>query len=150
MNEILNQIIKPESVEFDILASKNNISINYQSEMINLLEKELTEEEYRWYKANLYIDMNYHPTNDFPINLNTVVKIIGFAHHKNARRILENNFTINEDYTVRIYGKEIVMLNITTFKNICLTAKTDKAKKIKKYYIKLENIYNNIIKKQIG
>lgn len=28
------------------------------------MNKEFTEEENRWYIANLYIYMNYHPTNE--------------------------------------------------------------------------------------
>jgi hypothetical protein len=68
--KIMNQLIKPPSVDFNALVSKNgNISINCQSKMIELLNKEFTEEENRWYIANLYIYMNYHPTNDYPINL---------------------------------------------------------------------------------
>ncbi len=40
----------------------------------------------------------------------------------------------------RVYGgqnEESIMLNIDTFKNICMLAKTEKAKNIRKYYIKL-------------
>jgi phage anti-repressor protein len=41
------------------------------------------------------------------------------------------------------------MLNIDTFKNLCMIAKTDKGKEIRNYYVKLENIYNKIIKEEI-
>ena len=41
--------------------------------------------------------MIYHPTTDFPINLETLVKLVGFAHKKNAKRTLENNFVLDED-----------------------------------------------------
>lgn len=41
------------------------------------------------------------------------------------------------------------MLNVDTFKNLCMLAKTDKGKQIRKYYVKLENIYNQIIKEEI-
>ena len=68
--------------------------------MIDRLNKEFTENQTRWYIANLYVYMNYHPTNDYPINLETLVKIVGFAHKKNAKRTLENNFTKDEDYKI--------------------------------------------------
>ena len=118
--------------------------------------------------------MNYHPTNDYPINLEHVFKMIGFANKENAKRTLKNNFTKDEDYkTVLVrtdeqlqtllvrtdeqktkdnrggHNQEIVMLNIDTFKNLCMLAKTDKGKAIRKYYVKLENIYNQIIKEEI-
>jgi hypothetical protein len=36
-----------------------------------------------------------------------------------------------------------------TFKNMCMLVKTEKSKQIRKYYVKLENIYNKIIKEEI-
>ena len=41
------------------------------------------------------------------------------------------------------------MLNIDTFKNLCMIAKTERGKEIRKYYVKLENIYNEIIKEEL-
>jgi phage anti-repressor protein len=35
----------------------------------------------------------------------------------------------------------MIMLNVDTFKNLCMLVKSDKAKEIRKYYVKLENIY---------
>ena len=68
--------------------------------MVETLNQEFTDDEQRWYIANLYVYMHYHPTNDFPINLENVYKMIGFAHKKNAKRTLENNFTKDEDYKI--------------------------------------------------
>ncbi|NBO99284.1 MAG: hypothetical protein EBU90_04045, partial [Proteobacteria bacterium] len=47
------------------------------------------------------------------------------------------------------HNRETIMLNIDTFKNLCMMAKTEKGKEIRKYYVKLENIYNQIIKEEI-
>jgi phage anti-repressor protein len=153
----MNQMIKSDSVDFKSLVSKNNnISLNVQSKMISELEQTFTEEETRWYIANFYVYMNYHPTNDYPINLENVLKMMGFAHKKNAKRTLENNFTKDDDYKITVLPKEQgkfateqIMLNIDTFKNLCMISKTDKGKEIRKYYVKLENIYNKIIKEEI-
>ena len=156
----MDQMIKPESVDFRALVlQNNNISFDYQSKMIDRLNKEFTENQTRWYIANLYVYMNYHPTNDYPINLETLVKIVGFAHKKNAKRTLENNFTKDEDYKIIKLPREQkqnagrceeeIMLNTDTFKNMCMLVKTEKAKEIRKYYVKLENIYNEIIKAEI-
>jgi phage anti-repressor protein len=46
-------------------------------------------------------------------------------------------------------NKEEIMLNTDTFKNLCMIEKTEKGKEIRKSYVKLENIYNEIIKHQI-
>ena len=116
----MNQIVKTEFVDFKTLVSKNNnISLNVQTKMIKELDKTFTEEESRWYIANFYIYMNYHPTNQYPINLENVLKMIGFAHKKNAKRTLENNFTKDEDYKITVlpsehgqFATETIMLNI--------------------------------------
>jgi phage anti-repressor protein len=154
----MNQIIAPKSINFNELVKNSNttLSLNLQSKMINVLNTEFTEEEQQWYIANLYIYMNYHPTNDFPINLEDIFHMIGFANKGNAKRTLENNFTKDEDYKITILpsekgqiAREDIMLNVDTFKNLCMLAKTKKGKEIRKYYVKLENIYNQIIKEEI-
>jgi phage anti-repressor protein len=157
----MTQNIKPKTVDFNALVSKNgDISIDCQSKMIDLLNKEFTGEENRWYIANLYIYMNYHPTNDYPINLDTLVKLVGFKHKANAKRTLVNNFVLDEDYKILLipkdeqvvhggHNEENIMLNIDTFKNMCMLVKTEKSKEIRKYYVKLENIYNKIVKEEI-
>jgi hypothetical protein len=151
--------------------------------MIEILNKEFTKEENSWYIANLYIYMNYHPTNDFPITLDTLVKLVDFANKQNAKRTLVNNFVLNQDYKILLIPKdeqvhkdlhdeevlipkdgnlntkntknlggrpiEKVIMNIDTFKNMCMLVKTEKSKEIRKYYVKLENIYNKIVKEEI-
>jgi phage anti-repressor protein len=154
----MNQIIAPKSINFKELVQNANttLSLNIQTKMINILNEEFSEEEQQWYIANLYIYMHYHPTNDYPINLEDVFKMIGFANKRNAKRTLDNNFIIYEDYKITVlhsehgqFAREEIKLNVDTFKNLCMLAKTDKGREIRKYYIKLENIYNKIIQEEI-
>ena len=158
----MNQIITPKSINFKDLVKNVNttLSFNIETKMINILNKEFNEEEQKWYIANLYIYMHYHPTNDYPINLEDVFKMIGFANKGNAMKTIKSNFTKDEDYKILLvrkddrkneggFNKEDVMLNVDTFKNLCMLAKTKKGKEIRKYYVKLENIYNQLNKEEI-
>lgn len=154
----MNQIITPKSINFKELVKNSNttLSLSFQTKMTTILNDEFTEEQQQWYVANLFMYMNYHPTNDYPINLEDVFKMIGFANKGNAKRTLENNFTKNEDYKITILpsekgyiAREDIMLNIDCFKSLCMLAKTSQGKEIRKYYVKLENIYNKIIKEEI-
>ena len=142
------------------------MSLNIQSKLIDLLNKEFTEEQQKFYVANLWMYINYNSSHDYPINLENVYKMIGFSNKGNAKRTLENNFTINEDYKIiatkldekkqllhtekllKLGGsgilQEDIMLNTDTFKSLCMIAKTDKGKEIRKYYVKLENINHKI------
>jgi len=75
--------------------------------------------------------------------------------------LLEKNFTIDIDYKKSLllqqkqsnhskggHNKETFMLNIDTFKKICLKAGTKKADEIHEYFIKLENIMLEITKEE--
>ena len=133
---------------------------NIDNNLLIKLKQHFSDEEQQLYITNLYMYMNYHATNDYLINLEDVYKMIGFANKGNAMKTIKSNFVENEDYKIALFhmekrkneggfNKETVMLNTDTFKNLCMIVKTDKGKEIRKYYVKLENIYNEIIKEQI-
>jgi hypothetical protein len=50
--------------------------------------------------------LNYDSTTDFPINLETVYKMIGFANKGNAMKTIKSNFTKDEDYKTSLVTKE--------------------------------------------
>jgi phage anti-repressor protein len=147
------------SVDIKTLIQNSTIEVCDKNKLIKKLQDYFNEEEQQWYVANLYMYMNYHPTNDFPINLENVFKMIGFASKGNAMKTIKSNFTLDEDYKLLIIPREKkqnagrseheIMLNVDTFKNLCMISKTDKGKEIRKYYVKLENIYNELIKEEI-
>ena len=157
----MNQIIAPKTINFNDLVknSNTNLSLSVQTKMTTILNEEFTEEQQQWYIANLFMYMNYHPTNDYPINLEDVFKMIGFANKGNAMKTIKSNFVKDEDYKTSLLpkeksswggsGGEQVILNIDCFKSLCMFAKTQQGKEIRKYYVKLENIYNKIIKEEI-
>lgn len=159
----MNQIIKTETINFESLLHNNTnnsiLSGNLDSKLVEKLKTEFTEDQKKWYVANFYMYLNYHPTKDFPINLENVWKLIEFANKGNAKRNLENNFVEGEDYQIVILPteknisggrpEETIMLNTETFKSFCLTAKTKKGKEIRKYYGKLETINNDLIKEEL-
>lgn len=155
------QLVKLESVNFqELVSGKINLSIDFRSKLVERLDEYFNDNDKRWYVANFFVYLNYHPTKDYPINLEDVYKYIGFANKANAKRTLKNNFAQDEDYKVVVIPRdenlndkggrpeEDIMLNIDTFKNLCMLAKTQKGKEIRKYYTKLENIFNDIVNEQ--
>ena len=125
----------------------------------------------------MFLFLNYHPINDFIINLENVWKFIGFSNKANAKRLLKHNFIEGEDYKLifirtdenktllirtdeqkndgkfsnetRGRKEETIMLNINTFKKLCLKANTENADKIHDYYIRLEMLYNELMKEEL-
>ena len=157
----MNQLIKQDTIDLSALIKNNTtLSINGQSKTLELIREQFSEKEVQWYIINLYMYMHYHPTNDFPINLEDACKIAGFAHKANAKRTLLKNFSEDTDYKIvflrrdenpELGGRpeETIMLNIDTFKNLCMITKSEESKKVRKYYIKLENIHNQVIKEEL-
>jgi phage anti-repressor protein len=133
------------------------LTLDFKSKLVDHIREEFTDEEQKWFIANFYVYLQYHPTNDFPIKLENVWDMIGFSTKANAKRTLKNNFTEGDDYKIifiptdeKSVGRpeEEILLNIDTFKNLCMITKTEKSKKIRKYYIKLEGLFNTLVKEQ--
>jgi hypothetical protein len=147
----MNQIA-PTSINFSDLVKSSNttLSLDIQDRLIEQLNTNFTEDEQRWYVANLYMYMNYHPTDDYPINLEHVFKMIGFSNKGNAMKTIKNNFIQGEDYKKLLFrmekqvrngrdlggsglNQETIMLNVDTFKNLCMLAKTETSSLIKRH-----------------
>jgi hypothetical protein len=102
--------------------------------------------------------LKYDYKNDFVIDLDDVWKWLGFQQKYHAKYLLEKQFIINNDYKIFAHeasgakknargghNKEIIMLTVDTFKKFCLKAGTKKADEIHEYFIKLEEILQEIL-----
>ena len=157
-------------VDIKTLIRTSSIQIYDKTKLISKLEEHFTEEEQKLYVSNLFLYLNYHPVDDFVVNLENVWKFIGFSNKANGKRLLKQHFTENKDYKIALlrlekqvhngckavirtddgkFATETIMLNINTFKKLCLKSNTDNADKIHDYYIKLEMVYNELMKEQL-
>ena len=130
---------------------------NYQSKMIEKVQKTFNNYEQQMFLASFYCYLNYDYKNDFVIDLDNVWQWLGFNQKVKAKVLLENHFTINIDYKLSLsqmgkqtttkggHNKEIIMLNIKTFKLFCIKAGTKKAHEIHEYFIKLEELLQEIL-----
>ena len=131
---------------------------NYQSKLVEKVKNSFTEYEQQIFLASFYCYLNYDYVTDFVIDLDNVWKWLGFGQKVNAKRVLEKNFILDKDYKLLLcqtakqtngvkggHNKETFMLNINTFKKFCLKSETKKADEIHDYFIKLENILQEII-----
>ena len=152
------------SVDIVNLIESNPItkfSGDYQSKLVEKVKNYFTNYEQQLFLASFYCYLKYDNKKDFVIDLDNVWKWLGFSQKIKAKQMLEKNFTINKDYKLLLYhqvkqdenthgghNKETFMLNIDTFKKICLKAGTNKANEIHDYFIKLENIMFEITKEE--
>jgi len=132
---------------------------NYQSKLVEKVQKNFNNYEQQMFLASFYCYLNYNK-NDFVIDLDNVWQWLGFSQKYNAKYMLEKQFIINKDYKILNFApeasgakkdnrgghnKEIITLNIDTFKKFCLKAGTKKADEIHEYFIKLEEILHEVL-----
>ena len=134
---------------------------NYQSKLITKVQNNFNNYEQQMFIASFYCYLNHDYEKDFVIDLDNIWQWLGFGQKVNAKRVLEKNFTINKDYKLSLcqlakqtigakggHNKEIFMLNINTFKKFCLKSETKKADEIHDYFIKLEQILQEILQEE--
>ena len=133
---------------------------NYQSKLITKVQNNFNNYEQQMFIASFYCYLNHDYKNDFVIDLDNIWQWLGFSQKVNAKMLLEKQFIINKDYNKSLllqqkqtnvkggHNKEIIMLNIETFKKFCLKAGTKKADEIHDYFIKLEQILQEILQEE--
>jgi hypothetical protein len=136
---------------------------NYQSKMVTKIKEKFTEFEQQMFVSSFYCFLNYNSKTDFVIDLDNVWKWLGFNQKVKSKSLLENHFKLNVDYIILLShtgkqdleekkhggsNKEIFMLNVKTFKLLCIKSGTKKADEIHEYFIKLEEILQEIIQEE--
>ena len=139
------------------------LSNDYNVKLLVKIKENFTDMEQQLFLSSFYCYLNYHPTNDFVVDLDNVWKWIGFNQKVKAKSLLEKNFKLDIDYIKLLslkgkqdldgkkhggHNKEILMLSITTFKLFCLLAETQKAKEIHSYFIKLEDLLHEVLEEE--
>jgi len=132
---------------------------NYQSKLIKKVKNNFSEYEQQMFVASFYCYLNYSKT-DFVIDLDDVWKWLGFSQKDAAKRLLEKIFTLDIDYKCLLHlqveqkkgrgghNKEILLLTVKTFKLFCIKAGTKKADEIHDYYVKLEEVLQDVIEEE--
>ena len=105
---------------------------NYQSKLIEKVQKKFNNYEQQMFLASFYCYLNYDYKNDFVIDLDDVWQWLGFSQKYNSKYMLEKQFTINKDYKILTFApegsgakketrgghnKEKIILNIIKTKN---------------------------------
>lgn len=131
---------------------------NYQSKLIEKVQKNFTGYEQQMFVSSFYCYLKYDNKNDYVIDLDNVWKWLGFQQKVKAKVLLTKNFHDNIDYKILLsppgkknntthggHNKEVIMLNVDTFKKMCMKTCTKKADEIHDYFIKLEHVLQEIL-----
>jgi hypothetical protein len=138
------------------------LNSDYNNKLLNKIKSEFTDDEQKLFLTSFYCYLNYHPTNDFVIDLDNVWKWLGFSQKIDAKRLLEKYFINDVDYKLVLglpkaknesdkwggHNKQIIHLNLRCFKKFCLKAGTSKANEIHDYFIKLEELLHEVLEEE--
>jgi hypothetical protein len=137
------------------------LSDTYNNKLLGKIKEKFSENEQQLFISSFYCYLKYHPTNDFVIDFDNIWKWLGFTQKVNAKRVLEKNFTIEIDYKISLFkleerdkeqhggqNKQNILLNIQTFKLLCIKAETKKADDIHNYFVKLEGLLQETINEE--
>jgi hypothetical protein len=162
-----------EQIDIVDLIEKNPItklSKDYNVKLLTKIKEQFTDFEQQLFLSSFYCYLNCDSKKDFVIDLDNVWKWIGFSYKHKAKILLEKYFIIDKDYKISLnhqvkqnftseysekkqdnrggQNKEIIMLNIDTFKKFCLKAGTKKADEIHEYYLKIEELIQETIQEE--
>ena len=137
------------------------LNANNNNKLLEKVKANFTEMEQQLFISSFYTYLNYDKTADFIVDLDDIWRWLGFNKKFNGIRLLENFFVLNKDYKnfappcggAKITGSgghniQKFFLNIKTFKSLCLKAHTKKADEIHEYYIKLEELINEVLEEE--
>jgi phage anti-repressor protein len=120
--------------------------------LLNMLQTDLHTEEQQQFVMNFKLYLTYgNDGTKFVVDLNNIWEWLGFATKGSAKRTLFKNYERNTDFvmnllnmTVKQHGgcnREQIIMNVDTFKGLCMLANTEKGKKTRKYYTQMETIF---------
>ena len=133
----------------------------YNSRLLAKIQEKFTESQQQLFISSFFCYLNYHPTDDFVIDLDNIWQWLGFSQKINAKTSLEKHFLIEKDYNLSLLrsqerrnqtkggqNREQILLNIETFKLFCIKAGTKKAGEIHEYFVKLERLLHEVMEEE--
>lgn len=133
------------------------LSKTYNNKLLTKIKETFTENEQRLFISSFYCYLNYNKT-DFVISLDDVWVWLGFSQKDRSKRLLIKYYKENIDYKCLLhrseeqkkegrggFNKETILLTVKCFKSFCIKADTKKANDIHQYFIKLEEMLQDII-----
>ena len=150
--------MNPERLDIVQLIENNPItklSKDYQTQLLTKIKDKFNDQEQQLFIASFYCYLQYDSKIDFVIDMDDVWKWLGFSRKDPCKRIIEKHFTKDIDYKIllhqiveKVHGghnKERLLINIETFKSLCLLANTERSKTVRKYYYKLEQTLHELL-----
>jgi phage anti-repressor protein len=160
MNKDTNNSERLDIIKLINNSPLTNLTKNFHTTLLEKIQTSFTDDEQQLFVASFYSYLNYNSKTDFVISLDDVWKWCGFTRKDHCKRTIEKHFTRDVDYKSALpnwgerkneggFNKETIMMNIETFKSLCMLAGTSKSKQIRQYYLKLEELLQGTLREQL-
>lgn len=136
------------------------LSDTYNNRLLTRIKEYFTNEEQQLFITSFYCYLNYN-SDEFIIDLDNIWRWLDFGQKDKAKRTLEKNLVIDTDYKILLcrsteqkkegrggHNKETILLTLNAFKELCIVAGTEKAKQIRRYFIKLEELLHRTLEEE--
>ena len=159
-----------ELIEKNPITRLSNI---YNNKLLIKIKENFTDFEQQLFVSSFYCYLNYDKNIDFVVDLDHVWKWLGFSQKIRAKECLDKYFKLDIDYKLAFSiekatldkqnlalgktkavdkwggnNKQTIMLTIKCFKSLCLKAQTKKALEIHEYYMKMEEVFHQIVEEE--
>ena len=134
------------------------LSNDYQTKLLDRIKETFSDSDQQLFIASFYCYLKYDCKTDFIIDMDNVWKWLGFSRRDHCKRVVEKHFTNDIDYKILLpqigeqvhggHNKEKTLMNVETFKSLCLLANTERSKSVRKYYYKLEQLLHGLLEEQ--
>ena len=133
-----------------IVRQQNQLGILNASDdkLLKKLQSKFTEDEQQLFVQSFLMYLNHDQETEYIVDLDDVWQWMGFSRKDPAKKLLEKHFERDVHYKIQLqqalgqvhggHNKETILMNIKTFKRMCLKAGTKKADDVHNYYIKME------------
>lgn len=137
-----------------------NFSNQTDDEITMALTDKFSTEEEQQFVSHFKLFLAYgDDVSKFVVDVDFVWEWIGFSTKGNCKKSLRKYFVEGSDYIVNLlmpedkqvhggHNKEVILMNVDTFKGLCMLAGTARGKQTRKYYIAMENALLKYIKEK--
>lgn len=114
------------------------------TQLLQLLSGKEQDKRKKKFVQSFHQYLNHNAKKDFVIDLDNVYVWLGFAQKAHAVAALD--FLVQDiHYKIVVCSsskasKEQVLLTVNGFKQLCIAANTDKARRVREYYIAMEGV----------
>ena len=155
MNKDTNNSERLDIIKLINNSPLTNLTKNFHTTLLEKIQTSFTDDEQQLFVASFYSYLNYNSKTDFVISLDDVWKWCGFTRKDHCKRTIEKHFTRDVDYKSALpnwgerkneggFNKETIMMNIETFKSLCMLASISE---LSDYVRKSRSVTSTIIKR---